>query len=59
MNIDTTGIEYIVKKVMAEIDCADAGGKPLKDGELGVFNDMEMDSCTVLTEIPNTSAISR
>ena len=41
MNIDTTGIEYIVKKVMAEIDCADAGGKPLKDGELGVFNDME------------------
>lgn len=41
MNIDTTGIEYIVKKVMAEIDCAVEGGKPLKDGELGIFNDME------------------
>ncbi|MGL4607709.1 MAG: aldehyde dehydrogenase family protein [Eubacteriaceae bacterium] len=40
MNIDTTGIEYIVKKVMEEIDCAEASGKPLKDGELGVFNDM-------------------
>ena len=41
MNIDTTGIEYIVKKVMAEIDCAEDSGKPLKDGELGIFNDME------------------
>ena len=41
MNIDTTGIEYIVKKVMAEIDCAEEGGKPLKDGDLGVFADME------------------
>lgn len=41
MNIDTTGIEYIVKKVMAEIDCAEESGKPFKDGELGVFEDME------------------
>jgi propionaldehyde dehydrogenase len=41
VNIDTTGIEYIVKKVMAEIDIAEEGGKPLKDGELGVFDDME------------------
>lgn len=40
MNIDTTGIEYIVKKVMEEIDCAEVTGKPVKDGELGVFNDM-------------------
>jgi propionaldehyde dehydrogenase len=41
MNIDTTGIEYIVKKVMAEIDVAVETGKPIKDGEFGVFNDME------------------
>ncbi|MBC3887278.1 aldehyde dehydrogenase family protein [Acetobacterium paludosum] len=41
MNIDTTGIEYIVKKVMAEIDCAEESGRTLKDGELGVFNDMQ------------------
>ena len=41
MNIDTTGIEYIVKKVMAEIDCAEESDKALKDGELGVFNDMQ------------------
>ncbi|WKY47038.1 aldehyde dehydrogenase EutE [Eubacteriaceae bacterium ES3] len=41
MNIDTTGIEYIVKKVMAEIDVATESGKPIKDGELGIFNDME------------------
>jgi len=40
MNIDTTGIEYIVKKVMAEIDCAEESGLPVKDGEYGVFNDM-------------------
>ncbi|MGV8907136.1 MAG: aldehyde dehydrogenase family protein [Acetobacterium sp.] len=40
MNIDTTGIEYIVKKVMAEIDFAEDSGKPIKDGEYGVFNDM-------------------
>ncbi|WP_083439528.1 aldehyde dehydrogenase family protein [Acetobacterium bakii] len=40
MNIDTTGIEYIVKKVMAEIDCVEEKGWPVKDGEYGVFNDM-------------------
>ncbi|MEF9918052.1 MAG: aldehyde dehydrogenase EutE [Eubacterium sp.] len=41
MNIDTTGIEYIVKKVMASIDVADETGAPLKDGEWGVFGDMD------------------
>ena len=41
MNIDTTGIEYIVKKVMAEIDLSETSGKSLKDGELGVFDDIE------------------
>ncbi len=41
MNIDTTSIEYIVKKVMSEIDTAEEAGLPIKDGELGVFEDME------------------
>ncbi len=41
MNIDTTGIEYIVKKVMAEIDNSEEAGKPQKDGKLGIFDEME------------------
>ncbi|MEG0509593.1 MAG: aldehyde dehydrogenase EutE, partial [Eubacterium sp.] len=41
MNIDTTGIEYIVKKVMDQIDYADETGTPVVDGKDGVFQTMD------------------
>lgn len=40
MNIDTKGIEAIVKKVMDTIDVAEESGKPVVDGENGLFQDM-------------------
>lgn len=40
MNIDTTGIEAIVKKVMASIDLAEETNTPVIDGECGIFTDM-------------------
>ena len=41
MNIDTTGIEYIVKKVMDQIDYAEETGAPVVDGKDGVFQTMD------------------
>ena len=40
MNIDTTGIEAIVKKVMENIDFAEENDLPLVDGKDGIFSDM-------------------
>ncbi|MGL6292404.1 aldehyde dehydrogenase family protein [Eubacterium aggregans] len=40
MNIDTTGIEQIVKKVMESIDFAEENNVPVVDGECGIFQDM-------------------
>jgi len=40
MNIDTTGIEAIVKKVMATIETAEETNTPVVDGVDGIFTDM-------------------
>lgn len=41
MAIDTNSIEYIVKKVMDQIDFAEETGTPVVDGKDGVFQTME------------------
>ena len=40
MNIDTTGIEAIVKKVMDSIEFAEENNQPLVDGKNGIFQDI-------------------